>query len=170
MALGLGSVDVPASTLGESTRTPIAAGKLWVSQENCCIINEKACIVFLQDYKEYPSHNWDTKIIPVRPQWHEIICPLNLKDINPEVFISRVISISTPFCTQTVAFFCCILFENNISGCWETKQVPLINLFESYWVLVHIAPGSQHKRACPPLPNDFQTLATVYTNLIYKFT
>jgi hypothetical protein len=105
MALGLGSVDVLASTLGKSTPTPIAAGKLSISSENCCVINEKACIVFLQDYKEYPSNNWDTKTIPVMPQLHEIICPLNLKDINPEVFISRVISISTPFCTQTVAFF-----------------------------------------------------------------
>jgi hypothetical protein len=129
MALGLGSVDVLAYTFGESTPTPIAAGKLSVSLENCCVINEKACIIFLQDYKEYPSNNWDTKIIPVRPQLHEIICPLNLKDINPEVFFSRVISISTPFCTQTVAFFYCILFENS---CLETKQVPQINLFESY--------------------------------------
>jgi hypothetical protein len=37
--------------------TPIAAGKLSVSLENCCVINEKACIVFLKDYKEYPSNS-----------------------------------------------------------------------------------------------------------------
>jgi hypothetical protein len=99
------------TTLGESTPTPIAAGKLSVSRANCCVINEKACIIFRQDYKEYPSNNWDTKIIPVRPQLHEIICPLNLKDINPEVFISRVISISTPFCTRTVAFFLKTIYQ-----------------------------------------------------------
>jgi hypothetical protein len=39
--------------------TPIAAGKLSVSLENCCVINENACIVFLPtEFEGYKSRGF----------------------------------------------------------------------------------------------------------------